>query len=184
MNATWITSPIPAPDIPEHSNYTPHVTNIQGGDASRTPPHGVWPAAEQWCNASQWLALRVLFLRHGSGVAGWQVAVDGCSGDSKCFGDLGGAFPVGSSGLGGGEGIGAHDGWASAGAALGAGGCQACHGPFADHVAFEFGERGHHDEEELPFSGRVVGSGQGSGENAQADSLGVEVVGDGEDFFH
>ena len=118
--------------------------------------------------------------RPGSGVAGWQVPVDGCAGDAHGFGDLGGAFSVGSSGLGGCEDIGAHDGGSATGAFLGTGGCEASHGPFTDHVAFEFGERGHHDEEELPFSGQAVGS----SENAQADSLVMEAIGDGEYFLH
>lgn len=112
------------------------------------------------------------------------MSVYGCAGDSEGFGDLGGAFPVGVSGVGGGEGIGIHDGGAPAGASLGAGCGEACHGAFKDHVAFEFGERGHHDKEEFSLSGRGVGSGQGSGENAQADSLVVEAVGDGEHFLH
>ena len=106
------------------------------------------------------------FGRRDSGVAGGQVAVDGCAGDSQGFGDLGGAFPVGMSGLGGCEGIGIHDGGSAAGAALGAGGGETGHGAFTDHVALEFGERGHHDEEEFPFSRWTVGSCQGSGENA------------------
>lgn len=130
------------------------------------------------------MALRNLFGRHGLGVAGGQVTVNGCAGDSQGFGDLGGAFPVGASGSGGCEGIGIHDGGATAGAALGTGGGEAGHGPFTDHVALEFGESGHHDEEEFPFSGWTVGSRQGSGENAQADPLVVEAVGDGEHFLH
>lgn len=32
--------------------------------------------------------------------SGGQVTVDGCAGDAKCFGDLGGALPLGVSGLG------------------------------------------------------------------------------------
>lgn len=112
------------------------------------------------------------------------MAVDGCPGYSECFGNLGGTLPVGMPGSGGCEGIGIHDCWAAAGAALGGGRGEACHGALADHVALVFGESGHHDEEEFPFSGRAVGSRQCSGENAQADSLVVEAVGDGEHFLH
>ncbi len=130
------------------------------------------------------MALRELFGLHGSCVAGGQVSVDGCSGDAQCFGDLSGTFPVGVSGSGSGEDIGAHDGGSAAGAALGSGCGEAGHGAFADHVTFEFGERCHHDKEEFPFSARAVGSGQGSGENAQANSLLVESIGDGEYFLH
>lgn len=112
------------------------------------------------------------------------MAVNRCAGDSQGFGDLGGAFPVGVPGSGGCEGISVHDGGATSGAALGAGCGETGQGPFADHVALEFGERGHHDEEEFSFPVRAVGSCQGSGENAQADSLVVEAVGDGEYFLH
>ncbi len=45
------------------------------------------------------MALRILFLRHGSGIDGWQIAVDGCSGDAQGFGDLGGTFACDLSGV-------------------------------------------------------------------------------------
>ena len=112
------------------------------------------------------------------------MAVNGCAGYAEGLGDLRGAFPVGASSPGGCQGVGIHDGGAAAGAALGTGRGEAGHGPFTDHVALEFGERGHHDEEEFPLPGRTVGSRQGSGENAQADSPVVEAVGDGEHFLH
>ena len=59
----------------------------------------------------------------------------------------------------------------------------ACDGAFANHVTFEFGEGGHHGEEEFPFSGRPVGSGECAGEDLAGDVFVVEVFGDGEDFF-
>lgn len=110
--------------------------------------------------------------------------IDGCSGDSQGYGDLGGTFPVGIPGLGGCEGIGIHDCGAATGAALGAGCCEAAHGAFMDNVSLEFCKRRHHDEEEFSFSARTVGPVQDSGQYAQADFLLVEAIGDGKDFFH
>ena len=49
------------------------------------------------------------------------MSVNGRAGDCQGFGDLGGTFPIGMSGLRGCEGIGFHDGGATAGAALGTG---------------------------------------------------------------
>lgn len=61
------------------------------------------------------------FGRHGSGIAGGQMSVPGRPRDSPGFGDLGGAFPVGASGLRCCEGIGIYDGGGTSSAALGAG---------------------------------------------------------------
>jgi hypothetical protein len=101
------------------------------------------------------------------------VSVNGRTGDSQGFGDLGVTFPIGMAGLGECEGIGFHDGGATAGAALGTGCGQTSQGPFTDHGALECGERGHYDKELILFSGRTVGS----GEKMQADSPLVEAVG-------
>lgn len=55
---------------------------------------------------------------------------------------------------------------------------------FTDHVAVRFGEHGHHDGEEFSFSGRAEGSRECSGEKAEASSVALESVGDGEHFLH
>ncbi len=56
--------------------------------------------------------------------------------------NLGGAFTVGASGGCGGDFVGVHDDGASADAALRAGGSEAGHGAFTQHVSFQLGEGG------------------------------------------
>ena len=96
---------------------------------------------------------------------------------------MGGRFAALLSGFGCCERVGGDDGRASTDPALGSGGGEAGEGAFANHVSFEFGERGHHGEEEFAFSGGPVGSGECAGEDLEGDVFVVEVVGDGEDFF-
>lgn len=104
-----------------------------------------------------------------------EVAVDAGAGDAEGFGDLGEAFSVGAPRGGGGEFVGVHDDWAAADAALRAGGSEAGHGAFAEHVSFELGEGSHHGEEELAFPAGGVGAGQSSGEDVQPDAALVQV---------
>ena len=88
-----------------------------------------------------------------------------------------------TAGLGRGEFVGVHHGRAAAVAALGARGVQPGHRALVDDVPLELGERRHHGEEELALAGWRVGAGQLAGEDADADTARVKVVGDGEDFL-
>ena len=96
---------------------------------------------------------------------------------------MGWGFAALLSGFGCRECVGCYDGPASTDPAVGSGGGQAGEGAFANHVTSEFGEGGHHGEEEFAFSGRPVGSGECAGEDLEGDVFVVEAVGDGEDFF-
>lgn len=88
----------------------------------RTPSRA-WIRTEPWglvCSGTV-IGAKESVWWDGSGSADGKVTVDGCSGDAKCFGDLGVAVSFGSSGMGG---------------------CEAGHGPSTNHVALEFGQCG------------------------------------------
>ena len=108
------------------------------------------------------------------------MTVDRGAADPEGLGDLGGALAALAACSGGGELVGVHHDRAAAAAAL----CPCCeeagHGALVDDVALQFGEGGHHGEEELAFAGRGVGAGQLAGQDADADAALVQVVGDGQ----
>src|ERR1700736_1770479 len=123
-------------------------------------------------------ALAVESARRGRVRAFWivDVAVDTGAGDAEGLGDLSRALALGAAGLGGGESVGVHDGGASADSALGAGCCEAGDGAFVDDVALQFGEGGHHGEEELALASGRVGAGELAGEDADTDAALVQVT--------
>lgn len=92
-------------------------------------------------------------------------------------------FPAGAAGGGGGDPVSVHDRGASTNAALASGGLESGYRPLVGHVPFEFGERGHHGEEELSLACWGVGAGQGAGEDAQTDPTLMQIVGDDQDVF-
>jgi hypothetical protein len=103
------------------------------------------------------------------------VPVDRGAADAERPGDLRGAL---TTRLGGGQLVRVHHGRPSAVAPLSLGRDEACHGALVDDVPLEFGEGGHHGEEELALAGRAVGAGQLPSEDLDADAALVQVVGD------
>ncbi len=114
---------------------------------------------------------------------GGQVPVDGGPRNAEGLGDLGGAFTLGTPGGRGGNLVRVHRRGATADAALGPSSCQAGHGAFMQHVSLQLDKRGHHREEELPFTTRCVRACQASRQDPQTNTTVVQIISQGEDLF-